>query len=278
MKCNKCGFESERDFEYCMNCGTKAKDDKAVPVEAVSLNPVADKVLNALKDNLFLALCILMSASCVLSLNGGLPLINILITIFLWLTYADTQKGFANEKHLQCVSGTVYASYIITNVACGILIVCGVLFGGIFALFANTPEFISEFEVALSEYDLSEFGVQISDIPQALLAMSGWIIAFVFIAISAIGLIFNLLGMRKIHRFAKSVYQGIMYQNPNFENPRVVKNWLLFFGICSAISAVSSLASGGIIAALATGCVAASEIIAYILIDRYFVEKTNYTL
>lgn len=278
MKCNKCGFEHEQDFEYCMNCGAASRDDNAVPVEAVSLNPVADKVMNALKDNLFLVLCILMSASCVLSLNGGLPLINILITIFLWLTYADTQKGFANEKHLQCVSGTVYASYVITNVACGILIVCGVLLGAIFAFFANTPEFISEFEMALSEYDFSEFGVEISDIPQALLALSGWIIAFVFIVIAAIGLVFNILGMRKIHRFAKSVYQGIMYQNPNFANPRAAKNWLLFFGICSAISAVSALTSGSITSVLATGCAAASEIIAYILIDKYLVEKINYTL
>lgn len=283
MNCKNCGFEYSEQYDYCPNCGTPKAEkqptgEQSQTVEAVSLNPAADKIMCALKDNMFLVLCILMSASCVLSLNGGLPLINILITIFLWLTYADAQKGFANEKHLQSVSGTVYASYVITNVACGILIVCGALLGAIFGLFTNTPEFISEFEAVLREYDLSEFGVEISDLPQALLALSGWIIAFVFIVIAAIGLVFNILGMRKIHRFAKSVYMGIMYQNPNFENPRTVKNWLLFFGICSAISAVSSLASGSITAAIATGCTAASEIIAYILIDKYFVEKINYTL
>lgn len=277
MKCNNCGFESERDFEYCMNCGAAA-DKNAVPVEAVSLNPAADKVMNALKDRLFLVICILMTASCVLSLNGGLPLINILITVFLWLTYADAQKGFASENHLRNISGTVYANYVITNVACGILIVCGVLLGAIFALFANTPEFISELEAVLSEYDFSEFGINMADIPQGFGLIMGWIIAFVFIAIAAIGLVFNLLGMRKIHRFAKSVYQGIMYQNPNFENPRAAKNWLLFFGICSAISAVSSLTSGSITSVLTAGCIAASEIIAYILIDKYLVEKINYTL
>ena len=41
-----------------------------------------------------------------------------------------------------------------------------------------------------------------------------------------------------------------------------LKNWLLFFGICSAISAVTSLAGGSIVAAIATGCTAAVEIIA----------------
>lgn len=278
MKCNNCGFESEKDFEYCMNCGAAA-NKSAVPVEAVSLNPVADKVMNALKDNLFLVLCILVSASCVLSIAAGnLPLINILITVFLWLTYADAQKGFANEKHLRNISGTVYASYVITNVACGILIACGVLLGAIVGLFANTPEFISELEAALSEYDLSEFGINMADIPQGFGLIMGLIIAFVFIAVAVIVLIFNILGMKKIHRFAKSVYQGIMYQNPNFENPRATKNWLLFFGICSAISAVSSLTGGSFTAALSTGCAAASEIIAYILIDKHLIEKTNYTL
>ena len=281
MKCNNCGFENQKDFGYCPNCGAPKAVEQPVAeqpqtVEAVSLNPAADKILWALKDNMFLVLCILMSASCVLSLIGGLPVINILITIFLWLTYADAQKGFANEKHLQCVSGTVYASYIITNVACGILIACGVIFGAIFSLFANTPEFISGFEAALSEYEFSELGVEFADIPQALLATAGWFIGFLFIFIAAIGLVINLLGMRKIHRFAKSVYQGIMYQNPDFKNPRAAKNWLLFFGICSAISTVTSLTSGNITSILATGCTAASEIIAYILIDKYLVNNSQY--
>lgn len=283
MKCSNCGFENQQNFEYCVNCGTEmpkvqSAQTEPVGIEPVSLNPAADKVMNALKDSMFLVLCILMSVSCVMSIAiGNVPLLNILITVFLWLTYADASKGFASENHLRSVSGTVYASYVITNVACGILIVCGVLFGAVFGMVANTPEFISELEVALGAYDLSEFGVSVSDIPQELWSLSGWIICFMFIFIAAIGLVVNVLGMRKIHRFAKSVYQGIMYQNPNFENPRAAKNWLLFFGICSAISAMTSLAGGSVVATLATGCSAAVEIIASILIDKHLVPKTYYT-
>ena len=157
MKCKNCGFEYGEQYDYCPNCGTQnavEQPTKQPVAEAVSLNPVADKVMSALKDSGFLVLCILMSISCVLSLKGGFPLINILLTIFLWLTYADVQKGFANEKHLQSISGTVYASYVITNVVSIILIVCGVLFGVLVTAFAGTEEFAQGFDMAISQYDL----------------------------------------------------------------------------------------------------------------------------
>ena len=83
MKCSNCGYESQEDFIYCTNCGTAVAD-----APAVSLNPVADKVLAVLKDRLFLVICILMSVSCVAALMcESIPIINILLTIFLWLTY-----------------------------------------------------------------------------------------------------------------------------------------------------------------------------------------------
>ncbi|MBQ8740755.1 MAG: zinc ribbon domain-containing protein [Clostridia bacterium] len=284
MNCKNCGFEYGEQYDYCPNCGTPKADkqptgEQPTMPEPVSLNPAADRIMNALKDSMFLVLCILMSVSCVMSIAAGsLPLINILITVFLWLTYADASKGFVNENHLRSVSGTVYASYVITNVACVMLIVGGVLFGAVFGFITSTPEFISELEAALSVYDFSEFNINISDIPQELWSLSGWILGFMFIFIAAIGLVINILGMRKIHRFAKSVYQGIMFQKSELEKPRAAKNWLLFFGICSAISAMTSLAGGGIVATLATGSSAASAIIASILIDKYLIPETYYTL
>lgn len=277
MKCNNCGFENQQNFDYCPNCGTPNAVGQSQPIaaEAVSLNPAADKIMCVLKDNMFLVLCILMSISCVLSLSGGLPLINILLTIFLWLTYADAQKGFANEKHLQCVSGTVYASYVITNVTSIILIVCGVLFGALVGMFAGTAEFAQGFNEAISEYDLGEFAFSYEDIPQALMELAGVLIGVVFVLIGAIALVVNILGIKKIHSFVKSVYMGIMFQNPNFINPLAAKNWLMFFGICSAIAAVFSLLSEPV-AAIASGCDAAATIIASTLINKYLIEKPQY--
>ena len=275
MKCKNCGFEYGEQYDYCPNCGTQnavEQPTKQPVAEAVSLNPVADKVMSALKDSGFLVLCILMSISCVLSLKGGFPLINILLTIFLWLTYADVQKGFANEKHLQSISGTVYASYVITNVVSIILIVCGVLFGVLVTAFAGTEEFAQGFDMAISQYDLGEFAFSYEDIPQGLMGFAGVFIGGAFVFIGAIALVINILGTKKIHAFAKSVYMGIMLQNPNFQNPRAAKNWLMFFGVCSAIGAVLSVFSEPVVA-IASGCDAAATIIASVLIDKHLMEN-----
>lgn len=275
MKCKNCGFEYGEQYDYCPNCGTQnavEQPTKQPVAEAVSLNPVADKVMSALKDSGFLVLCILMSISCVLSLKGGFPLINILLTIFLWLTYADVQKGFANEKHLQSISGTVYASYVITNVVSIILIVCGVLFGVLVTAFAGTEEFAQGFDMAISQYDLGEFAFSYEDIPQGLMGFAGVFIGGAFVFIGAIALVINILGTKKIHAFAKSVYMGIMFQNPNFQNPRAAKNWLMFFGVCSAIGAVLSVFSEPVVA-IASGCEAAATIIASVLIDKHLMEN-----
>ncbi len=283
MKCKNCGFEHSDSFEYCPNCGTAVQKEQttqqqyAAQVEQVSINPAADKILFALKDNLFLVLCILMSASCVFSMSAeGLPLINILITVFLWLTYADARKGIANENHLRSISGTVYASYVITNVACIILIACGVIFGGLFGMIASAEELVAELQSALSEYNLGEYALNIADIPQQYIAILGWIVGSVFVFAAVIGLVVNILGMKKIHRFAKSVYQGIIYQNLNFENARSVKNWLIFFAVCSGISALSTLSSFDVFLMMGTVCSTATLIISAILVDKYFVSKTNY--
>lgn len=280
MKCSNCGFENQQNFEYCVNCGTEmpkvqSAQTEPVGIEPVSLNPAADKVMNALKDSMFLVLCILMSVSCVMSIAiGNVPLLNILITVFLWLTYADANKGFASENHLRSVSGTVYASYIITNVACGILIACGVLLGVMNSVI-DGADILTEL---LVEFGISGISSDMSDLmSQEMLGHIGIVLAIVFVLIAVICLVINLLGMKKIHRFAKSVYMGIMFQNPNFENSRAAKNWLLFFGICSAISAMTSLAGGSVVATLATGCSAASAIIASILIDKYLVSENYYT-
>ena len=133
MKCIKCGFESAEDFNFCPVCS-----EPQTPVESVSINPAADVVMPALKDNLFLAICILITIYCGLALvSGTLPLIQVLTTIFLWLVYSQSKEGFVSENHLRNVSGTVYAGYVINNVVFGIIAFCGIIIGGLFSLIAN---------------------------------------------------------------------------------------------------------------------------------------------
>lgn len=265
MKCKNCGFEQEKDFEYCVNCGAEAIDNIPVPVEPVSLNPAADIVLPALRDKLFLALCILMTILCGLSLAmWSIPVINILFTIFLWLAYADAQRGIANEKHLQCVSGTVYAQYIIVNVASIIFIVCGVLFGALFSLVSDNTDVIMEFNLLFEELGLNPI-----DITPDVINVFGWIFGGIFVFLGVIMLLFNILMTRKIHRFAKSVYQGIMFQNPEFEKPETVRNWFIFIAVCGGINLINSITAAEPISILSSICSMAITIIVTILINKH---------
>lgn len=277
MKCINCGFDIKQDFQCCPNCGAPKSVEQPIVeqppvVEPISLNPAADKILCALKDNLFFAICILMTLGCVLLIaDRDLPLINILITIFLWLTYSSAKKGIADANQLRSISGVVYANYVITNVVCGILIICGVLVGLLFSLMVNTNDVIDTIM-----FELNKIGLDFADFPQQLIVLAGWAVGIAFIIIAAIVLVVNLLGMRKIHRLAKSVYQSIMYQNPNFENPRGAKGWLVFFGICAGIMTLFSIATG-LVTALVSACSASAAIISAILVHKYLVLQQNNT-
>lgn len=263
MKCTNCGFESFDTFGYCPQCGT------AAPIgEPVSLNPVADKVVTALKDNLFLAICILMSAATVFSISANsINIIYILITVFLWLTYAGGRKGIADNNQLRNVSGCVYAYYIIMNVVSIILIVCGGILTLILGLFVNTPELMEELTL-----ELDTLYPEYASVVLGIVSVAAWIIGVVFAVIGVGILLINLFGMGKIHRFIKSVHEGIPTQNPNFANPNAAKGWLIFFGVCSGISTLTSL-TVNLTSALSSGCSAAVMILSAILINKYFVSE-----
>lgn len=261
MNCSKCGFKIPDDSKVCPFCGQA--------VDSVSVNTAANVVFAALKDNLFLAICILITAnSAIMLLTGSIQLLQILFAVFLWLTYASAQRGYVDAKNLRCVSGTAYAQYVIINVAATIFIVSGILTAVTFSSIVNTAEFMDVLNATLAEFDLS-----LNDVPQAIISAAEWIFGLVFVIAGAVVLVINLLGMRKIHRFAKSVYMGVMYQNPNFENPIGAKNWLMAFGVLSGLSAISSLMNSQTLSALAIGCEAAATIIASILIGKYLVKN-----
>ncbi len=284
MICKNCNFEFDAIYEYCPNCGTKGVDDAPIaqqsqpiqiePEQATALiNPAAERALAALKDGMFLTVCILVSAATLFSvLSFALPVINILLTIFLWMTYASSQKGLANPNHLRCVSGTVYANYIVINVASIILIVAGLLM----AAFSRAVGFAEELVNAFNQTGIDGLDEIFELINYQFIWVICLVIAIVFILGGGLALLFNILGMRKIHRFTKSVYEGIALQNTNVEKPRSVKAWLIFFGVCSGISALTSIATG-IMTALSTGCMAAAAIISAIMVDKYFIDK-NYNM
>ncbi len=260
MKCNKCNFQSEQDFAFCPNCSAPAGE----PVPAVEPvpNPVGEKVMAALRDKMFLAICVLMTVSAFLGLaSGGIPVFQILFSIFLWITFSKVRKNIVDTNQLKNLSGTVYAQYVVFNVAGCIFVVCGVVSVVLLALSGSLGIFDSL---------LSQFGLFSSGLSGAFVFASGWLLLVVITVIAAAMLAVSLLGWRKIHRFAKSVYTSIESYSESIQYAAAAKNWILAFGI---IDAVSAIASGDFTTFLAGGCSAAAAIVAYLLINKYLASE-----
>ena len=260
MKCIYCGYEAEENFAFCPQCSAQ------MPIQEAALtNPAENVILAALKDKMFLAVSILVSVATALSFVGGeFSVLNILFTIFLWLTYSQATKNIADPKHIRCLSGTVYASYVITYVLCGIVFVCGALVALVFGVLAGNAEVYGALMNELGSLDEVT-----QNIVGMILSMSGWVITLICAIACAIVVLFNIIATRKIHRFTKSVYTSLEQCTLNIEKAAAAKNWLLVFGIFGAISALSSISSGQIVAGASAGCLAAAEIICYVLIGKY---------
>lgn len=260
MKCNDCGFESQQGFSYCPQCGAGPQS------VFISQNPAAQVVLALLKDTLFLVICILMSASCLLSLIvNNIPLITILTTVFLWLTYAQSKKNIADIKHLRCISGTVYAHYVITYVVAILLLLVGVLFAAAFGAIASTPGILDYF---LSEF--IEFEDSYAAFASVLASLSGELLLFIFAFVAIVIALINIFSIRYIHRFAKSVYQSIQAGVLAWKCVTATQVCLFIFGSCSGIGALSALAGNQMIDCLSSAANCGTCILAGLLIRKYF--------
>ena len=268
MKCESCGFENGQDFTFCPNCGAPAQEPTS-EVSTVPTNSAADKILRVLQDRLFLVLCILISVSCALQLiNSGLDVLTILFTIFLWLTYAQARKGIADAKQLRCISGTVYAQYVLVNVLSILLIVCAAIIGATFGILASDPALMNEL---FSAFDAVP--IDTNTLAQVLGSLSGIVIFIIFAFIGAAMLVVNLFSNRYIHRFAKSVYQSVESGALELKHAKTAYGWLFAFGIFSGISFLGTLGSGDLIAILADGSACAMPIIAALLIKKYLLTE-----
>ena len=270
MICKFCGFENGQDFSYCPNCGAPAHMDEApIPVSPVPVNVAAKKILPALKDTLFLVLCILMSISCGATLiSTGPDVLSILFTIFLWLVYAQARKGIADATHLRQVSGTVYAHYVIINVCAILLIVLGGILGLCFSAMVNNAAFMSELVTELElELELGMYDTQA--LMQLLPSVSGTLIFVIFVSVGALMLVINIFSIRYIHRFAKSVYKSVESGTLELKHANATYVWLIVFAVCSGLGLLEVLGSGDVMAIVSNGASCAMPILAAILIKKY---------
>ena len=251
-------FEPQQEFTPC------PEEQIVTPVQTV-----ADKVLPALKDSLFLVICILMSVVCLTSLSlGNLPVLEILATVFLWLTYAQASKNVTDAKHLRCISGTVYAQYVITYVAAGLLFVVGIVIAVAFSLVMQDPEIAGSIQSVFLELDDTA-----AVLASLLLAGSGVIVMVVFAVCAGLAILVNIFMIRYIHRFIKSVYTSVDRNDLQLKHVTAAKVCLFIIGGCSGISALSALPS--MTAVLYNAATCATCILAGLLIRKHFSGKNQ---
>ncbi len=273
MKCMHCGFEVADEFSFCPNCGKKqieySSDEQSSNLEnlAVSINPVEDFMLRVLKDKLFLVLCILVSSATVFALaNDSINIIGILMSVFLWLTYASAYKGIADTNHLRSVSGTYYANYIISFIGAILVLVLGLLMTFVFGVIATGNELMSSI---VEEMEFAA-GDTVADLLIGLLSVSAaWV--FVIFALIGVGIILVLkFAVKPTHSFIQSIYKSLEKGEFLFCSANTAKTWLLISGILSGFSAVGCLLIMNVSGFLSAGSTAAASIIGSILIKKYF--------
>ncbi len=261
MICRNCGCENQNNASFCSSCGMPLKP------QGTPQNTAQSFVLKLLTDDLYTKICILMTVSAGVSvLSGNLPLIRILFAVFLWCIYEKSRKGIVDHRQMTNVSGTIYASYILTwvGIAVSLLaIVIAVLTifvasaGGLFTVFSNSV--FSDIDVGYSLGSFIGWGALTGIM--AVLA----VIRTVLTIIAEI--VINLFGRKKLHLFAKSLYESAASGELVLSHQMEARRWLFVMGVITAVLALFNLP--GIFSAASYGCYAAVLILASKLLDKY---------
>lgn len=301
MKCYNCGYESQDDFAFCSKCGAAqntAPQGEAVPVQEPAPMQVntpatptpaytpaepryynsgaqqntfsapgsmAERILTSLKDSVFLILCIAYSVSTAFLLfDGGVPLIGILITIFLWITFAKSRNGIASREHIRCISGTIFASYVVCYVIAGSMAFSGL---GVMIFGAGGSGFIAD--ILQSAFRESGFG-RYDGFIGGFIAGAAIIFGIVLIIGAAVVAVINYFSIRNIHLFVQSVYNSIGGGQTDIVKANTAKTWLMVMGILEGIGSLTSLIKLNFLQFIAFGAGAAAMIIGGILIEKYY--------
>ncbi len=260
MICKICGAEFEGSTDVCPLCTDS---------QPTNINQAANKINLALKDGLFLTICVLISISTLFSvIIGGLPIINILLTIFLWLAFYHSKSNL-NSTHIRSISGTVFAYYILLYVIAGVLIFTGTFYSMVlktmFELSASFPELA----------ELTTYYREILKYNEEFMPIINTIIAFIMFLIAAGIILINIFGIRKIHKFIKSVYQNSDKNNNNFLYAASASSWLFVIGGLNIFISLTTFRSIGLISTLSTLSsisYGVALIFAGVIINKYFVD------
>lgn len=277
MKCNNCGYEENGVFRFCPACGKDHGDEQTFTPPTPT---VRDKALAMLKDDVFLVLCILETVAVGAGLlNGNFNLLGVLFTIFLWMVWAKGRKDELSIDGMRRISGTIFAEYVINWVVFGLVTLSGILVTALSGVIAAS---IGKIEDLFSEFGINYELNVIKDAFDGMLDTIEFVPEVLAVVIVAIGIVLilaavvvalvNVLGVGKMHKFAKSLYISAGNNEGSLACLKGAKVWMLICGICTALTAIDALTTIAAFpfAFISNACSAAVYIVAFTLVNKHF--------
>lgn len=253
MRCINCGYDNDENAHFCIKCGSGL---------AYNQNPLKEIMPRLVKDSLFLVICILYTTGIVFSLiNRNMPIIEILMALFLWLLYAQCKKETMASNYMRCISGTIFASYVVRWVVGCLVVIAGCFLVATAIMMESSSQWRMIYSAIWPYIDrYNMFDGAYADMFLVLFSF-----ALIFGAIIALAV--NAAGLRSIHRFAQSIYKSFEDGKCNLVKCGAARTWLMVFGVFDALSA---LRSREVFSLFAEGCMAAALIISSVLVKKYF--------
>ena len=262
--CKKCG-SALNGKAFCIVCGT-SKDGTA-PVKAQPAPPVPPPVytpapavqVNPLKTALgsgkFLFITILVTLYTLITMLSSsmgfdfvdmpaqinsiassgvisVSVLPILICVGLWITYATAKgSGKTSSAGISICSGVMLVYYIVSWIPVVLAAIAGLVFfiPGLAMTITGRYEMFNGFITT----DYGSGG-----------ALGGLFIGLGILVGAGVILIFVLLFYRRLWKFVKSVAISVKTEKTEFKFAKSSKNWLMFIGVVSIISAVIVIVIG----------------------------------
>lgn len=266
MFCSVCGFKCEDDAEFCPQCGAKlyiaqqpqpeVNNNSEVKFEAVPGNNCfgfTKTITDVVSSTLFLIATIFYSAAVVFNFN----VIDVLISIFLWMAFASAKSGIVKHRSLRNLSGAVYAQKILTIISgalLGFFGACLIVIDYTIKRAYTLSEFMSKFREAFDESGIITYSDFIKKFNSFFKIFNITFEKFVSVFFSAFGIIliimavltilYAVFGIGNVHKFLKDIYTGVQLNSPMLDNLNTARVWILVMAILKGLGAVSQLGSG----------------------------------
>ena len=234
--------------------------------------PRVPTIVTAIKDPLFLTMCILISVSVALSFS----VIPLLVMIAMWIAYSKARSGQSLESPAKLCTGALKASYIINWVGMGIILVCGVILCILAIVMPSGIDMSTELGDSAHEIIkllrmYGEFDVAVEDIANSdFLKVFFGIFGISFLIAGIMISIINKFYHIPLYKMGVSLRESLS-RDVEIVYAKRISTWIIVIAVFNAISAFGDLSDFKAI--MPTGVMVALYIITHIWLKKYFSTK-----